>query len=441
MKKVILLVAAAILVCAPKSDAQVRVDAAGLKSKIAKSDEDIQNPKKNIKSSVWMDRGKLFYDVAEAPSAGIYSGIDETSANLLLGQPKNTEAVVVGENEYTKITYTNVIAYAVSEGGLVRIEFWEPTLVIVENALGKSLEAYMKAYDMDKGTAQKVTAAQASLGNSYKQQANNLFSLQKYTEAAGSFVNAYETQIAAPAQAIDTLALFNAGFLYTVALDFAKGEQYLKKSIEVGNDNDGDTYYYLYHCYYGQKNEQAAKDILMQGLAKYPENVRIVEGLLQLYTTGDNDPKEIVAVVQEAIDKNPTNAALYSGLGLIYDKLGDPEKSIEAFRKTTELMPNDFGSNFNLGLLLIKKADEKSDAFGEDVIFTDMAEFQKAKDELNNAYKLAIEPLEKALEINPTDPGTIELLRGLTFRLKDEPGMADKYAKYNAMFEALPAAQ
>ena len=57
---------------------------------------------------------------------------------------------------------------------------------------------------------------------------------------------------------------------------------------------------------------------------------------------------------------------------------------------------------------------------------------------LNEAYAKALAPLEKAHSINPEEPITVELLKSLYFRLRDEsPEMMDNFNKYNELFKSM----
>ena len=72
----------------------------------------------------------------------------------------------------------------------------------------------------------------------------------------------------------DPALLYYAGYLLTVdgsnnPKSFAKGGEYLTKAIDLGYaDEEGNIYYYLFHCLYGQKdldkgNIMKAKDVLL----------------------------------------------------------------------------------------------------------------------------------------------------------------------------------
>lgn len=432
MKRLALLIAVALISTAAVVKAQVKVDDEGFKKKIAKSDTDIADAKKGVKATTWLDRGKLFKEVYDAPTIGLYGGMEEKAATIMFGKSNNSQQKI-GSVDYKKMVYPNFTAYATNNA----IVCWIPTYPLADNALAKSFEAYNKAYEMDKATAPKVKEGMNAIANAYRQEAANLYTLEKYPEAAAAFRLAYDAGMNPALNLIDTSSVFNAGYLYTVGLDFQKGVDNLKKAMEYDYENGGDLYYLMYHCYFGLKDNDNAKDILTKGLARFPKNNKIVEGLLAVYTSGGGDPKEIIPIVEKAISDDPKNPELYGGLGRIYDKLGEPDKSIEAFAKAAELSPTDFGSHFNLGLLYIKKGDTMNAELSKKV-FPSQAEYNAALEGVNAPYSQAIIPLEFALSLKPNDPVTVELLKNVCFRLRDEVGIGEKYTKYKAMFDALP---
>ncbi len=448
MKRFVLLAAATMLFSAPiMAQSQIKVDKEGFAKKIEKSDADIQNPKKNTKSAVWLDRGKIFTDAAMAPSNGLYKGVDEKTMPLMFGKPSSTETKKIGDVDYQASTYENFIAY-IRDGKVV---FWETTTEVAEDALTKAYDAYVKAIELDAKAAEKAKPGMMQIVSVYKQDAENSFLKQDYKAAADAFKKAYDIEENPAVNIPDTAALFNAGFLYTIASEFQNGAECLKTALDKYNyANDGDTYYYLFHCYFGLKDNESARAILMDGLGKYPKNNKIVEGLLQLYSNGGGDPQEIIPIVEKAVNDDPNNPDLWGGLGRIYEKLyeyykeagendqamGELDKSVAAFEKAAELAKNDFSAQFNLGLLQIKKGDELNQILNKSNI-TSQEEYNASLGKVNAVYALSVAPLEAALALQPNDPSTIELLKNVCFRLRDEAGMMDKYNKYNDMFKNL----
>jgi hypothetical protein len=51
-------------------------------------------------------------------------------------------------------------------------------------------------------------------------------------------------------------------------------------------------------------------------------------------------------------------------------------------------------------------------------------------------FRQATAPLEKAYSLNPEELATVELLKSLTYRLRDDEGMAEKYQKYYDLLNA-----
>ncbi len=421
----------ALLVSATVAPAQMKVDEEGIKKKLAKSDADIQNPKKNTKAATWINRGKVYYEAATAPTAGLYAGMDTKAATIMFGKPK-TSSKKIGDVTYKQLNFPYFMAYADDKG---RIVMWKQKLVLSEDPLGTAYEAYLKAYEVDKNA--KVKDGMESLVNAYKQDAQNAYSMIKYKDAAKLFRAAYDIEKHPVLNRVDTASVFNAGYLYTLANDFKNGEKNLKIAKDLGYENNGDIYYLMYYCYNGMKDSVNAKQILLDGLAKYPKNTNIVTYLLSFYANGGGDPQEIIPIVLKSIEDDPKNPDLWSGLGRIYDKLGQPDKSIEAFAKAAELMPKDFGAHFNLGLLYIKKGDEMNKEMNSRQ-FDSQKEYNDALATVNAVYAQSIAPLEKALELNPKESATVELLKNVCFRLRDEPGIMEKYNKYNEMFKNMP---
>ena len=148
------------------------------------------------------------------------------------------------------------------------------------------------------------------------------------------------------------------------------------------------------------------------------------------------DPNTIIPYIERGIESDPNNAVLWNGLGGVYDKLGENEKAIEAFMKARELDPEGYETNYNYALMVIRMADKKTEEFNKKS-FTSTEERDAAMKELDAAYEKAIEPLEKALAKKPQDAVTVELLKSVCFRLRDNsPEMMSKFEKYDAMFKS-----
>jgi hypothetical protein len=74
-------------------------------------------------------------------------------------------------------------------------------------------------------------------------------------------------------------------------------------------------------------------------------------------------------------------------------------------------------------------------------VFTSRAESQAAREKVMEVFRSSIAPLEKALALNPEESAPVELLKNVTYWLRDDPGMQEKYDKYNALFKKMTGAE
>lgn len=452
MKKMILTAVAALLLAVPVVQAQ-KVNKDAFLAKIAKSDSDIADAKKNGKAATWLNRGKVFYEAAAEPTKNIYlnstEGMKAPMIQLAVGQPLSTGTEVINKTEYKTMVYPYFTAYLQDDA----LYGWIQTDWVDKDAVAKAFEAYDKAYQIDPKTAPKVKEGLVQLVNFCKQHALAHYSVAKNRVAADLYAQAYEMECHPALNQPEDQLLYNAGLLMSFdgaanPESFKKGEEYLSRVKEKGyKDEDGRIYYYLFHCYYGQRAEHPeklmkAKDALLEGIKLYPRNEMILEGLMQLYTVEQNvgDPADLVALIEGAIAESPNSVNLWFGRGRIFYALKNLDESIVSFKKVTELDPNLFEGQFYLGLFYIFKGDEENAAFN-DAQFSSTADMNAAQKKVEDIYRQAVAPLEKALELRPTDLDTASNLKAVCFRLRDDEGMEAKYNKYNEIYKQLNAAQ
>lgn len=434
MKKIISLSFALMLASAMTLSAQTayKVDEVGLGKQIDKSNATIADVKKNTKAATWVSRGDLFLKIADAPVAGIYPSLPLATSDLLFGKSKKQNKKV-GDIEFETRVYPYFTTYTTKGGDMV--EFWDQTKFVDPDALAKAEEAYYKAYELDPKAKIKDNRLEL-LAQYYKKDADNYFKLRDYAKASDAFAKAYAVQKHPAVGIIDTSSIYNAGLLAVFAENYDKGIEYLTESYNLEDYNDGNLFYYLQHSYFKKGDIASAKKVLFDGLKKFPDSSEIVEGLLFVYTAPGEDPKEIIAIVQEAVQNDPKNPVLWSGLGRVYDALGNFDESINAFREVDRLVPNDFDTNYNIGLLHTKKADELNRELNSKN-FTSQREYDVALNDVRDAYQEAIPAFENALALKQNDKRTVDMLRGICQRVQTRPGMKEKYEKYKALSDEL----
>ncbi len=443
MKKIISMVVVLAALVVPTVTAQ-KINDASFKAKLEKSDADIANPKKSAKAATWFNRGKICADAIVAPTKNIFSGLDAGMLPITIGASANE----VKDGVY----YFDWIDVHSKNG---KVSAWKIKREIFPNGYELAKEAFAKAYELDPASAPKIKIALESLVNYYSELGSVSLDITEYKTAIDAYNKAVGLQLNPAIGKVDPRYYFFAGQLaaFLGAKEpqyFVDGEQYLNKALEAGyKDEQGNLYYFLFHCYYGQRaankeNLIKAKNALLEGIEKYPRNERIMEGLIQLYTSeeGVGDPADLVGRIDKMLAEKPDNADLWFARGQVFFKLKNFDECINSFLKINELKPNDYDTNFYLGYFYMAKGDEANRAFNARLdSINSQEEYQAGLKEVNNTYMKSLPWLEKALELKPESADCAEYLKVLCFRLRNEDGMMDKYNKYNAIYKKLKGIQ
>ncbi len=450
MKKLVLMAMAAMLFAMPAANAQ-KVNADAARSKMAKSDAEIADAKKNGKAATWINRGKIYFDAFVEPTKNLFPEAPEMALRMTMGNPLSTAADQLNGEPVNVWNYEWVKVYLIGDKAVA----WEQTKSIGDNLYQTSIDAYKKAYELDPKQEAKAAAGLQAVTDALLMAGEINMNIGKYAEAAALYADAYAAQSILPSQNADPRYLYIAGYLMTITASlsegdaavaaFAEGEKYCSDAIAAGySDDEGNIYYYLFHCYYGQKEKgrdeyfAKAKNALLEGIKLYPKNEKILDGLMQFYTAeeGVGDPAELVDMIDATLASDPDSYDLWFGRGRVFNKLKNYDECIASFEKCAELRPDTFDPYFYTGYFFIEKGNAMLDELNQNTNMSSQA-YNEAVNEINRVYAGAIPWLEKAYEIKPDDEGTVEYLKKICFLLRDEEGIMAKYEKYNAAFKAM----
>ncbi len=447
MKKLVLMVAALLVLAAPAANAQ-KINESSERAKLEKADAAIADAKKGTKASTWIAHAKAYADAYALPTKDLGRGVPAQVLMMNVGQPNE-----VVEGEFAGMPalichYNWIKVYVVND----MIEGWEQLKSLGDNLPHTAIASYAKAYELDPKQEPKIASGAMNLANSLAEQAEALYNINKNVESAKTFELAYRAQTVVPSIKANTDNLFNAGMQMTMYAStcqgeeslaaFEKGEKLFTEALEAGfNDNDGNIYYYLFHCYYGQKEKNReeylakAKEALLTGIKLYPKNVTILDGLMQFYTAeeGVGDPAELTEMIESSLANDPNNYDLWFGRGRVYNALKQYDECIKSFEKCAELRPGEFEPVFYTAYFIIEKANTEIEKLNNTANLS-YEDYEKENARINLIYAEALPWLEKAHEYNPTDVATIEYLNGICFRLRDMEGMMDKYNKYHELY-------
>ena len=447
MKKLVLMVVAAMVLAMPAVNAQ-KVNTDSEVAKLAKVDAAIADAKKGAKAATWVAHAKAYADAYALPTKELGRGVPEQMLMMNVGRPEGAfESQFAG---YPAIVYSYEYVDVYVVNGM--IEGWDQKKAIKENLAETAIASYAKAYEMDPKTESKVAAGVLNLANALAIQADALNNMGKIADAAYAFELAFRAQQVIPSIKADPNNLYNAGMLTTMhaatlqgeeaLAAFNKGEKIFADALAAGfKDESGNIYYYIFHCFYGQKEKNRdeylakAKEALLTGIKLYPKNSTILDGLMQFYTAeeGVGDPAELTGMIEASLNEDPTNYDLWFGRGRVYNAMKQYDECIKSFEKCVELRPDEFEPNFYTAYFIIEKANAEVEKLNSTPNMSyQLYEEENAK--INLIFAEAIPWLEKAYAINPSDGATLEYLNMLCFRLRDLDGMMDKYNKYHELY-------
>lgn len=431
MKKIFL--ALALLASFQFADAQVKSENAA-KSALDAAQAAAENAKKATKVATWTKLGQAYMDAYNAPIGNAWVGASKQDLALLMGGKKPTvvETVEIGGRAYQKEVYETVAHYFDENGVLAIIDVTNP---VVGNALQGALDAYKKAAEVDvKNTKTKeISDAIKSISEKYMNDAYNAYTFGDMKKASSLFEQAASAAATAPYSALDTGAVYNAGFTAWAAGENERAKGFFEECIAVGYcGEDGDAYAKLADTYEKLGDKAAAKDILETGFVTYPKSQSILIGLINYYVTSGENSDRLFTLLDNAKANEPNNPSLYYVEGNIYKEFGNNEKAIESYRKCSEISSDYEYGYIGEGILLYNEAVEIQEKAQNEY---DDAKYSVLVAEFEKCLKGAIEPFEKAYAVskdNEVKVSIAEYLKNACYRFRDEDQTyMDKYNKYS----------
>ena len=412
------------------SEAKAVVDA---KKALDKAVAASQNAGKAAKAATWTALSDAYVKAFDAPAQNILTGSSSSDVNVFLkGQKATGISTKTGAEgtEYEVVSYDNKDLYFRDDV----LDFWIITKPVVDNPLDKAIEALEKAYSLD---------PKASTNKSYAEKANTIHD-NMYTEAVSTYLAgnpAEASRIFDKAGAVsagkilnsfDSLSAYNAGLMAALAGNRTLAIQKYKACMDKGYYNEGNVYSNLADLYKAEGDAETAMKTLESGFEKFPNSQAILVGLINHYLESGTEPDKLFTLLHNAQANDPTNASLFYVEGDAYKKLGNYDKALELYDKSSAVDPNYIYGVLNKGLLYYDRAVETQEKASLEL---DDAKYAKLVDELNGYLEQAIDPFEKAFEMakdNDIKTAIADYLKNIYFRFRDKGASYQAaYDKYN----------
>ena len=401
-----------------------------------------QNAKKATKVATWMKLAESYVEAYNAPSGNVWIGANENELKLAMGneKPTSVENVVLGGAQYVKQVYDNKNLYFNGNGQLEIIEVTKP---VVENALEKAVEAYKKAAEVDpKATkAKDITAGMKRIVEKLNTEAYNAYTFGDVAKAESLFAKAFNTSCEKISDAVDTSALYNAGFVAYGAGNFEKAKGYFDKCLDYNYfAKDGEVFAKLADCVSKIDKTDAGKalqkDYLEKGFTKFPQSQSILIGLINYYVSSGEDTEKLFSLIDEAKANEPNNASLYYVEGNIRGQLGQTEEAVKAYEKCVEVDPNYEYGFIGEGVMFYNMAAKIQEEAQNEI---DDSKYMALVQKFETALKSCIEPFEKAFNMTKDESiksSIAEYLKNTFYRFRDEdPKYQAGYDKYSKLLQ------
>ena len=354
-----------------------------------------------------------------------YYNQDKTDIENLKKARENIDQASTNESTSQKAKtwyYRGKVYWAIQESK--NPELMEATV----NPLLTAVESYKKVYELDaKYEYAEESYEKAMIG--FRNLGIMAFNKNDFNAALGYFEST--TELSAKKGVVDTSAIENSSIASMRAGNSAKSIQYLKQLISFNIDKDGMRFIQLMKAQNLAGDSAAAKQTLMDGRNKFPNDQKLLTEELNGYLQSGKsaEAEKLLAI---AIEKDPTNHLLHYASGTIFEDLGKRDLAIAAYKKSIEIKPDFWEAYFNLGAIYNNSAKvlrEKADAE------KDMKKYEAGKKLADAEFNLALPNLEKALELAPSDsPDLLPLLKTLK-QIYSLVGMNDKYNEMKKRIE------
>lgn len=384
-----------------------------LKKKVAKSDAEIQDPKKSVNPKTWFSRGELMQEAFEVNNTKLLrKDLPANQLKIFMRDPIQVETKQLPDgSKEEKYIYYGLNVTLKND----MVTDWEETKTVVDDPLDKAYEAYNKTIqlDADKKFEKKLKKPLEELKDQYKRLGIYYFEKEKYSEAYKSFDHILALDEMPMISTQDTIIMYYAGIAAYLAKDYKAALVDFEKAKAL-NFPEPRLYYYFEQIYLESGDTTKALNAIKEGYSKNPKDNLLVIEMVNLYIK-INEAKSAIEYLNKAKALDPTNKTLYFAEGSLWDKLDNADSAKIAYENALKIDPMYFDATYNLGVLYYNQAVKMYDLANKE---SETKAYLEKKTKADDELKQAVPYMEKAHEINPKDVSTMQTLKTLYYRLK-----------------------
>ena len=443
MKKLITLVLIASAVVTAKSQegatAPVLLNYNTVQKKVVKSDEAIQDAKKSAKAKTWFDRGELYQEVFMLGLEQVQEGMQPSTLVLFYGEPSSIETETIDGALHETYLYEHIHYVFVNSA----LQEWKRVDPIAEEPLVLSMEAYIKAIELDEDgkLEKKIKENLTDLKNQFKREGVNHYYKEDFDGSLEAFENVLTiNNLALFEGEMDTIMVQYSGIIAREIADKTGNKELYKKSIEYytqlaeADFGGPNTYLQIKMDYMTIGDTLKAMEVLKEAYEKYPDTINVVANIADTYIQmGEID--EGLEFMEGVIERSPEMAEAYYWKGRMLINKEEVEfidQAIESYNKAGELDPSIFYIWYDLGYIYYLQG---ADFYDRAAVETDGDMMARLNELGKEKYDAAFPVLEKAYELNTDNPTvkfeTLDLLQRIYYKEQ----MMDDYNRVKTLKE------
>ena len=238
---------------------------------------------------------------------------------------------------------------------------------------------------------------------------NNLEALKLYDEIFEIFDYDSEDQLKRGNITKETV-LHNSFFAARRMKDNKRSKVLLQNLIDL-NFNDPSIYVHMSDILQEEGNDDDALKYLSLGRDYFENDPVLINSQINLYIKL-NRTDELIDKLSDAIELDDMNDLLFFNRATVYDQKGMLDEAIIDYKKSIELNPDNFNSNYNLGALFFNRGVElrnEANNSSSDKLYN------KLKKESEVFFDDALPFLETSLSLDPNDKNTLLSLKQLYY--------------------------
>ena len=177
------------------------------------------------------------------------------------------------------------------------------------------------------------------------------------------------------------------------------------------NFNDPSIYVHMSDILQEEGNDDDALKYLSLGRDYFENDPVLINSQINLYIKL-NRTDELIDKLSDAIELDDMNDLLFFNRATVYDQKGMLDEAIIDYKKSIELNPDNFNSNYNLGALFFNRGVElrnEANNSSSDKLYN------KLKKESEVFFDDALPFLETSLSLDPSDKNTLLSLKQLYY--------------------------